>query len=165
MRFALVGKSGSGKSTAGEHLGRLIGVEHVRTGAICRQIARVLFGNDDKHSTQRLDDALTTIDPSIFVRAALRPYGDRDGFVLDALRFRDDAVLARGLGCRIVRIAAPPDLRHTRLRQRGQSFDPATDGLHRSEIELDLIEVDHEIINAGDLPSLKAALAAIVAEG
>ncbi len=125
----------------------------------------MLFGNDDKRSTQQLDDALTTIDPSIFVRAALRPYGEGDGFVLDALRFRDDAVLARELGCRIVRIVAPPDLRHVRLRERGQSFDPATDGLHRSEIELDTIKVDHELVNAGDLPSLEAALTAIVAEG
>ncbi len=165
MRFALVGKSGSGKSTAGEHLGRLAGVEHVRTGAICRQIAHLLFGNDEKRSTQRLDDALTTIDPCIFVRAALRPYGEGGGFVLDALRFCEDAVLARGMGCRIIRIVAPPELRHLRLRERGQSFDPATDGLHRSEIELDVIKVDHEIINAGDLRSMEAALAAIVAEG
>lgn len=165
IRFALVGKSGSGKSSAGERLSRLVGVEHVRTGAICRKIARMLFGNDDKRSTQRLDDALTSIDPSIFVRAALRPYINGDGFILDALRFREDAVLARGLGCRIVRIVAPPELRHVRLRERGQSFDPATDGLHRSETELDAIEVDHEITNDGDISSLEAALTVIVANG
>ena len=165
IRFALVGKSGSGKSTAGQHLGRLVGVDHVRTGVICRQISRTLFGNEDKRSTQRLDDALTTLDPSIFVRAALRPYEDGAGFILDSLRFREDVVLARGLGCRVVRIVAPSELRNDRLRDRGQSFDPATDGLHRSEMELDVIDVDHEVENAGDVSSLETALAAIVAKG
>ena len=162
IRFALVGKSGSGKSSAGVRLSALVGVDHVRTGVVCRQIARTLFGNDDKRSTQMLDDALTTLDPSIFVRAALRPYGEDAGYVLDALRFQSDVLLARDLGCRIVRIVAPPGLRHERLSERGQSFDPATDGLHRSEV--DAIRVDHEIVNDGDIARLNEALAALLAK-
>ena len=164
IRFALVGKSGSGKSSIGVRLSGLTGVDHVRTGLVCRQIARTLFGNEDKRSTQTLDDALTAIDPSIFLRAALRPYGEDASYVLDALRFESDALLARDLGCRIVRVVAPSKLRHERLRVRGQSFDPGTDGLHRSEMELDAIQVDHEIVNDGDIARLDQALEAVLAK-
>lgn len=162
IRFALVGKSGSGKSTVGVRLSKLVGVDHVRTGVVCRQIARTLFGNDDKRSTQTLDDALTTIDPSIFLRAALRPYSGDAGYILDALRFHSDVLLARELSCRIVRVIAPPELRLDRLRARGQSFDPGTDGFHRSEVELDTIQVDYELTNVSDIAHLDQALAAIL---
>ncbi len=164
IRFALVGKSGSGKSSVGVRLSELVGVDHVRTGVVCRQIAQTLFGNDDKRSTQTLDDALTAIDPSIFVRAALRSYGENAGYVLDALRFHSDVTLARDLGCCVVRVLAPAELRHQRLRDRGQSFDPSTDGLHRSEVELDDIQVDHEIVNDGDIARLDGALTAVLAK-
>lgn len=162
IRFALVGKSGAGKSSVGVRLSRLIGVDHVRTGVLCRQIAQTLFGNEAKSSTQALDDALTAIDPSIFVRAALRPYGEQAGYVLDALRFNSDAVLARKLGCRIIRVVAPDELRGLRLRARGQAFDPNTDGLHRSEVELDAIDVDLELVNDGDLTYVDEMLSALL---
>ena len=162
IRFALVGKSGAGKSSVGIRLSRLVGVDHVRTGVVCRQIAQTLFGNEAKSSTQTLDDALTAIDPSIFVRAALRPYGEDAGYVLDALRFDSDATLARALGCRIIRVVAPPELRNARLRDRGQAFDPHTDGLHRSEVELDAIEVNYEIVNDGGLGRVDEALRAML---
>ena len=146
----------------GVRLSRLIGVDHVRTGVVCRQITQTLFGNEAKSSTQTLDDALTAIDPSIFVRAALRRYGEHAGYVLDALRFHSDAALARDLGCRIIRVVAPPELRNARLRDRGQTFDPHTDGLHRSEVELDAIDVDYEIVNDGDLARVDEMLSALL---
>jgi hypothetical protein len=97
-------------------------VRYIKTGAICRQIAQLLFGNEDKLSTQQLDDALTAIDECIFLRAALRSVKPGEGFVVDALRFADDLVLARSLGCRTIRIVAPEALRHERLARRGQVF-------------------------------------------
>jgi len=164
IRFALVGKSGSGKSYAGRYLSSQLAISHIKTGTVCRQIARLLFDNEDKCSTQLLDDALTQIDPSIFLRAALRPVNPIHGFVVDSLRFREDLALARELGCRIVRIIASPDLRLARLKTRGQNFDPSTDGLHRSETELDDAEVDFEIINDQDPVTFETSLAAIAAK-
>lgn len=160
-RFALLGKSGSGKSSAGLVLSRHLGIRHIKTGAICREISRLLFGNEDKRSTQMLDDALTPIDASIFLRAAVRSLDERESYVIDALRFGQDAELARALGCTLIRVVAPPELRHSRLDKRGQAFDPEVDGAHRSEIELDDIEVDHQVLNDTDVASFEATLLAV----
>ena len=125
----------------------------------------MLFDNEDKRSTQRLDDALTALDPSIFLRAALRPIKIENGFVVDALRFREDLNLARDYGCKIVRISAPDEFRFTRLAERQQVFDRQTDNQHRSETELDGAEVDFEVVNDADLVSFEEKLAEIVARG
>ena len=69
---------------------------HLKTGAVCRQIAKLLFGNEDKKSTQILDDALTPIDSSLFLRATLRGADMGRPFVIDSLRFNTDLQLA---GC------------------------------------------------------------------
>lgn len=164
IRLALLGKSGSGKSRAGEFLSQHLGVEHLKTGFVCRQISRLLFANEDKGSTQLLDDALTPIDPCIFLRATLRHITDNQGFVVDALRFHEDLVLAREYGCRVVKIVAPEDMRLQRLVERGQAFDPAIDGEHRSETELDNVLVDYEVANDSDIAALERVLSRIVAE-
>lgn len=165
IRFALLGKSGSGKSQAGAIISDRFGLRHIKTGTICRQIAQLLFANEDKSSTQRLDDALTQIDPSIFLRATLRNVEAREGFVVDALRFRSDLAIARDFGCRTIRIVAPGAVRLARLQSRGQVFDPVLDGRHRSETELDDAEVDFEIVNDADLAKLTAALSRLAREG
>jgi len=164
IRFALVGKSGSGKSRAAAFLSKRFGVPHLKTGALCREISRLLFNNEDKASTQRLDDALTGLDPSIFLRATLRPMSDSDSFVVDALRFTEDLTLARSRGCKVLRIVAPVDLRERRLAARGQVFNLAVDGSHRSETELDDAIVDFEIFNDAGFEALEGALSRIVAE-
>ncbi|MES3091410.1 hypothetical protein [Sphingomonas aerolata] len=164
-RLALIGKSGAGKSLAGRYLSVGLGVPHIKTGVICREISRMLFDNEDKRSTQRLDDALTALDPSIFLRAALRPIKIENGFVVDALRFREDLNLARDNGCKIVRILAPDEFRFTRLAERQQVFDRQTDNQHRSETELDDAEVDFDIVNDADLVAFEGKLAEIVARG
>ena len=157
-KFALVGRSGSGKSEAGRFLSESYGIRLIKTGSICRQIARLLFDNEDKRSTQLLDDALTTIDASIFLRAALRGVDPNEGFVIDALRFHEDLAIARDAGCMVIRIVASEEIRLCRLVARGQAFDPETDGHHRSEVELDDSPVDLEIRNDGDKSALTARL-------
>jgi hypothetical protein len=139
------------------------GIRLIRTGAICRQIARLLFDNEDKRSTQILDDALTTIHPSIFLRAALRGVGPAEDLVIDALRFWEDVALARELGFIVIRVVASDDVRLFRLVARGQVFDPKKDGHHRSEVELDNAPVDLEIRNEGEISSLHALLTGLSA--
>jgi len=161
-RFALIGKSGSGKSEVGMILQDSLGLRIIKTGTICRQISRMLFGNEDKRSTQLLDDALTSIDASIFVRAALREVRTEEMFVIDALRFSSDLQIAQARGCTIIRVVADDSTRSRRLKARGQEFNLGTDGQHRSEVELDDAPVDHVIVNDHSLEVLRARVAAAI---
>lgn len=162
VRIALIGKSGSGKSEVASYLSGKYGCEIVKTGAICRSISMILFGNDEKASTQLLDDALTTIDPSIFLRAGLRSVGAGGPVVVDALRFLDDLQLAKSLDFQTLRVTADSGLRLERLTARGQAFDLGTQGLHRSEVDLDAVRTDFSITNNGSLADLYTALDAML---
>lgn len=162
-RIALVGKSGAGKSQAAESFSLRCGTIRISTGAICRKISVLLFGNESKASTQKIDDALTSLDPSIFLNAALRDAPRDQPICVDALRFTSDLALAQRYEFTIVRVVAPTELRTARLAQRGQVFDSVADAQHRSENELDDVPVDYTIINDGDLASLDASVRDICA--
>lgn len=155
MKVALIGKSGTGKSEVASYLAEAKKIQLVKTGVICREISKLLFGNDKKSSTQLLDDHLTAIDPSIFLRAALREADLDKSFAIDALRFQSDLIIAREVGCKIIRIWAIDSVRISRLNERGQAFDILKDGRHRSETELDSIDVDEEIENNGTIEELR----------
>lgn len=164
-RLALIGKSGAGKSTVAEQISAGYGIRRISTGTICRQISMLLFGNEDKASTQRIDDALTKIDPSIFLRAAMRGTLPDEPICVDSLRFSADYGLARDEGFAIVRVTASDETRTRRLAARGQVFDLDVDGMHRSETELDQAEVDFTITNDGTKDEIEAALRAIFSRG
>lgn len=164
-QFALIGKSGAGKSTAAAMIAELHGARRVSTGAICRQISSLLIGNEDKASTQKVDDALLTIDESIFLKAALRGIADSDAICVDSLRFKSDLQIARERGFYVIRIFAPDDVRVQRLKDRGQSFDLDVDGRHRSETELDDADVDLVILNDGSQQSMRTAVENIRVRG
>lgn len=160
-QFALVGKSGAGKSTVAEQISRDYGIRRISTGAICRQISMLLFGNEDKATTQRIDDALTQIDPSIFLQAALRGAAPEEQICVDSLRFAADYSLARAQGLEIIRVTASDETRTRRLAARGQVFNLDVDGKHRSETELDTTEADFTIHNDGTKDEIEAALRSI----
>lgn len=162
MRVALIGKSGVGKSTVAKLLNYHSGAERVSSGTICRQIAKLLFGNDDKSTTQTLDDALTQIDPSVFLNAALLAAPAGRPICLDSLRFKSDYEIAKRRGFTIVRVTAPDEVRVARLFERGQRFDLVKDGSHRSETELDEVDVDHTVENSGDIDVLEDSVRALI---
>ena len=157
-RFALIGKSGAGKSTAAEMISSFHGARRVSTGVICREISHLLFGDENKASTQKIDDALMTIDQSIFLKAALRQIPETDSICVDSLRFKSDLQIARDQGFYVIRIVAQEKLRLERLDARGQIFDQALDGCHRSETELDDAEVDLVIFNGGSREKMRLAV-------
>ncbi len=155
IRYAIIGKSGSGKSEAGRILSVHYKCQVAKTGAICRAVSQLLFGNEDKRSTQRLDDALTPLDGSIFLRAALRQIDLEQPFVIDSLRFDSDLRIAQELACTTIRIVCDDEARLHRLRSRGQSFNSNSDGKHRSEVELDAAATSYVVDNCGSLRDLE----------
>ncbi|GAA4125827.1 AAA family ATPase [Aminobacter aganoensis] len=164
-RFALIGKSGAGKSTVAERISRDYGIRRISTGVICRKISLLLFGNEDKASTQQIDDALTQIDPSIFLRAALRGAAPEESICVDSLRFSTDFRFARDQGFEVIRVTASDETRTHRLAARGQAFNLDVDGRHRSETELDTAEADFTIYNDGAKDEIEAALRSIFSRG
>lgn len=164
-RFALIGKSGAGKSTVAEQIAQDYGIRRISTGTICRKISMLLFGNEEKASTQRIDDALTQIDPSIFLRAALRGAPQDESICVDSLRFSTDYSFARDQGFEIIRVTASDETRTRRLAARGQAFNLDVDGRHRSETELDTVEADFTIHNDGTKDEIEAALRSIFSRG
>lgn len=162
MKIALIGKSGTGKSEVAKCLSENFGLKVIKTGTICRKISQLLLGNEDKASTQLLDDALTQIDPSIFLKASMRNADIEEDFVIDALRFLSDYDFACRRDILTVRVLANDTARVARLRHRGQVFELSKDGKHRSEIELDDVSVDYEIENNGTLGALKSEVLRIL---
>ena len=148
-RIALIGRSGAGKSEVSRYLTEAHKFKAVRTGQICRTIATLLFGNEEKTSTQRLDDVLTLLDPCIFLRASLREADLSGNVVVDALRFAADLELVKELGFKSLRVTCPDQMRIQQLTFRGQSFDLEVEGGHRSETELDSFLTDFHVANTG----------------
>ena len=163
VRFALIGKTGSGKSEVARIFAEALNGQVVKTGVVCRQISKLLFGNEDKQSTQLLDDVLTSLDGSIFLKAALRGIDLSRPTILDSLRFKTDFQLATELGFRMIRVGASEELRRQRLLSRQQDFDFSRQGAHRSEVELDNVPVSFTITNNGSREQLRAAVLELVA--
>jgi dephospho-CoA kinase len=162
QRIALVGKTGVGKTEVAKHLIDT-GFAPCKTGAICREISLLLFGNDWKVNTQKITDALIPLQPSIFLRAALRDWDPDVPAVIDALRFQSDLQIARENGFRIIRVIASDGNRAMWLKGRGEVFDFQSDGVHQTEVELDSEEADVTLANDGTLDDLKRQVDEVLA--
>jgi len=87
QRIGLIGFTGVGKSTVAQHLKSAHGFHIASTGAMCRAISMLVFGNEDKSNLLALTDALQSIDPIIFLKAASRAAPAGTLLTIDALRY------------------------------------------------------------------------------
>lgn len=154
MRIALMGKSGVGKTEVAKYLIEK-GFTPCKTGAICRQISNLLFGNDWKVNTQRISDALIPLEPSIFLKAALRDCNSSTPTIVDALRYLTDLKAVRAAGFLVVRVTASDQDRERWLKARGEVFTFDKDANHQTEIELDSEDADKTIHNDGTIADLR----------
>ena len=137
------------------------GYAHYKTGEACREIARRLFGSEDKTLLNRITDALRAIDSDVWLRAALPPPGVTDPIVFDSMRFPTDYESLQAKGFELWRVAAPHAVRVKRLAARGQGFDPHIDESHPAEVALAGHAFDVTIANdSSSLAELRAAITA-----
>lgn len=161
MIFALVGKSGAGKSSFGKLLASELDIPYVKTGKVCRTISKILFGTESKDDTQALDDALRTIDQSIFLKATLRESIALKGGIIDSLRFYSDYELVKSMECIVIRVTCNDEVRRNRLKGRGRALTNINEE-HCSETDLDMVNVDFEYDNSGDSEELHKNVLKIV---
>ena len=148
-RIGLIGLTGVGKTTIANRLQTAYGFNVARTGETCRAVSRLLYGNEDKSNLLALSDALQSLDPAIFLKAALRNLPADTSYIIDALRFTHDYQYATSRKLYIIQITAPLHLRRQWLAERGQQFDFETDGKHASELELSEVTVHATLENDG----------------
>lgn len=145
--IALYGPSGAGKSTIARYLAQNHDFHHCSSGEACRSLCRTLFDSEDRTLLNQVTDALRQIDPSIWIRNALRGVRPGARVVFDSMRFVEDWHYFKMAGYVLWRVSAPPSVRHARLVQRGQIFTPGVDDVHSGETELASCDFDVVIEN------------------
>lgn len=148
--IGLCGKSGSGKSTVASYLVSEFGYTHIKTGTACREIALMLFADDSKTTLNAVTDALRSIQPDVWITAALRDAPANQLVVVDSLRFVPDYMLLRQKQYSLWRVEAPLAVRIARLTGRGQEYNPPTDEEAEAETELDGMPFDFVLHNNAD---------------
>jgi dephospho-CoA kinase len=159
---ALYGFSGSGKSTVATMMTSR-GYQHVRTGKACRDICAQLFESDAKTILNQVTDQMRVIDPTVWLRAALRDADPTLPIVFDSMRFPEDYEYMQAREFFLVRIELGQMVRLERLTQRGQIYDPQVDDLHQTEVGLLGMKFDFVIDNAGSCSDLEDQVAGMCA--
>src|SRR5260370_24038765 len=119
--IALSARSGAGKSLASEYMQSAYGYAVCRPGAICREITERLFGTQSKTMLNKVNDAMRTIDPDVWLRVALQELGAvRPGtpICIDGMRFRSNVEYCRKNSIVLVAIEASDEARMRRLYGR-----------------------------------------------
>lgn len=151
MKMALVGISGSGKSTVSEYVSQKYGAKVCSTGGVCRAISNILFGTEERKYLNLLTDKLKSIDENILMEAALKK--DDMVCVFDSIRYESDYRYLKNKGFSIVKIECSEQLAMKRLKERGQLYKEE-DLEHGSECGINLIPYDYSIDNNNSLKEL-----------
>jgi hypothetical protein len=154
--IAIVGKAGTGKTTAAEYLVEYQDYLRESFGQPIKDICMALFGKLERDAMQSMGLVARSVDPYVFVRLLDRRIAERPEaapFVVDDLRYETEASYAEGEGFVMVRITAPPLVRQARLQQLGK-WTGEVAMHHVSETELDSYPCKYTYQNSGDVLGL-----------
>ena len=130
----MIGPAASGKTTVANRLVASYGYSRASTGPVCRDVAQLLFGSQERSILQSLADAVRAIDQDAWVRAALREAGPAP-IVFDSIRYSSDHAFLSELGFLTWAVVARPVTRDLRLIERGESLSQA-ELSHQSELPI-----------------------------
>lgn len=149
---AIIGRMGSGKTTAAEVLSRQLGYHSIHFAGLLKEIAATLWGpsaQTDRRKLQELGVAVRLIEPDTWVDALMRREVDRPQrdypVVVDDCRFENEYWALAGRGFRFLRVEAAEDVRVNRLLAIRKLEDKAQ-LLHESETGLDDIDIRADTI-------------------
>ena len=148
--IALSGRSGSGKTTTAQFLAAEYGYHIARTGSLCRWVSRELFQSESKTVMNLVTDAMREIDPTVWLRGALRGAPEDRCVVFDSMRFLSDYEYLREQGFELWRVEAPLNTCVMRLRARSQLFKLGIDDVHPTECEVAMKNYKHILDNSRD---------------
>jgi dephospho-CoA kinase len=146
--IALMGRSGAGKTTVANQLVSEYGYHRCTPGDICRRMCSLVFGNEDRSLMNRVTELLKTIDELVWLKAAMANAPAGKPLVYDSMRFTQEYDYLRNEGFEVWLVETREDLRHRRLRARGQIYSPE-DETHALEVELSSHHY-HELLNNDD---------------
>lgn len=130
--IAVIGRAGSGKTTAAEYLADIHGYIRVSFAGTLKEVATHIWGPDartDRDKLQKLGMAVREIDPNAWVNAALRAVrlhdeaGSDEKFVIDDCRFPNEYWALKELGFVFLQVQAPEITRIERLQRNGKLTD------------------------------------------
>lgn len=168
MDIALIGKAGTGKSTAAEFLASNYSYTRLSIASTIRETAASLWGTNaasSRSTLQSLGVAIRQIDPDTWINLALgkmdSPLNKDSIFVLDDVRFPNEYWKLRERDFITIRITADTVIRTDRLKQSGK-YENAEQLSHESETALDSYMTDYTIVNSAKIQDLEDQLVNIL---
>lgn len=183
MKIALFGKIRSGKDTVGKILIDEYGFNRFAFGDGIGKIIKEYFpeawaGGKPRKHYQYIGQQLRVLNEDIWINNLLRNVeradliqnglhisGRKKSFnvVVTDGRQLNEAKRLKEEGYLIVKVTTPDEIRIERMKALGDVFSPE-DLQHETELQVDLIKPDVEIINDGTLMGLKYVVNRIVSE-
>lgn len=159
--IAVLGKMGSGKTTAADALVRAYNYNRASFAELLKEVARLIWGADavkDREKLQKLGVAVRDIEENSWVGALERRIENwRGPVVIDDCRFPNEYWALRHRGFTFLRVHADEAKREDRLMRNGklQSREQFT---HISETALDNIDADLDLFNNDSITEFEREL-------
>lgn len=170
MKVVLFGKMRSGKDTVGNFLIKEHNFERFAFGDGIAEIIEKYFpeaweGGKPRKHYQHIGQQLRVLNTDVWINCLLRKAKMKEAYN-DVMKIATNIVVTDGRqvneaerlrkeGYIIIKVTTPEEIRIERMKSLGDVFDPE-DLQHETELQVDLIEPDVEIINDGSLEDLKA---------
>jgi hypothetical protein len=152
LRIALVGKMGSGKTTATDYIKTRYNCKELAFATPIREFAKYIYGDTWHTEGRRLMQALGNlsreIDPDILIRPVKRTVMSWPdiNFIVSDVRFENEVNALHWLGFKVFRLEVSDSIRFARLKARDGRL-PSLEVLnHPTETSLDHIVLP--VINA-----------------
>ena len=169
LKVAITGKMGSGKSSLSKIIQDLEDAYVTSFSSIIRRVVQELDLTPTRTLLQETGDFFRKFDNDVWTNALLKEIqGMNRIIVIDGIRYEFERNKLVSNGFKIIKIISSDELRRVRIGLRDKL--EITDSLwnewqnHPTEIYVDNIHVDYEILNNDSIPALRQSILPILNE-